>query len=256
LARLVDLAFVGFSQAASRLPAGAVRVIGTPVRSEFQPGSAAAARLALGLEAQGPVLLVMGGSQGANAINEAMLRCLPQLKQVLPALQFVHLTGLKDHERVRSAYQAEKLRAVVRPFLTEMELALDAATVAVSRAGGSSLAELAAMRLPAILIPYPYAADDHQFHNARTFVEAGAARMLTQEQLSPELLTLMIKELASDDRRRLEMKRTLVQWHKADAAACLAEAILRHVNLPACGERGCAANEGFLASPETSRLNP
>ena len=91
-----------------------------------------------------------------------------------------------DAEKVTQAYAALKLKAVVHPFFAEMELALGAATAAVCRAGASSLAELAAMRVPAVLVPYPAATDNHQFHNARAFEATGAARLLEQKTATPE----------------------------------------------------------------------
>lgn len=227
LARFVDQAFVGFPQAATRLHAKVITVTGTPVRPQFQSGSPGSARMALGLDGKRPVLLVVGGSQGARGINEAVIAALPKIRSSLPDLQFLHLTGPSDFEKVRAAYQAENLRAIVRPFLTEMELALDAATVAVSRAGASSLAELAAMQLPAVLIPYPAATDNHQFHNARAFVETGAARMLVQKEATANLLTDMVVDLFRDETRRADMKQALARWHKPDVAARIAETILK-----------------------------
>jgi UDP-N-acetylglucosamine--N-acetylmuramyl-(pentapeptide) pyrophosphoryl-undecaprenol N-acetylglucosamine transferase len=254
LARWVTRTLVGFPQAASRLRGGAVEVVGTPVRAEFQPGSSAAARMALGLDPQRAVLLAMGGSQGASALNELMIRSLPALQEVVPGLQFLHLTGPRDAEKVAAAYRVAKRKAVVRPFLTEMELALDAATVAVSRAGGSSLAELAAMRLPSILVPYPFAADDHQFHNARAYVEAGAARMLVQGQAEPALLAGMVRELVLDETRRDSMKRSLAQQHRPEAAARIAETIMRSLDAPACGSASRHAGGELLSGPEISQM--
>ena len=93
----------------------------------------------LGLADDQPVLLVMGGSQGAESINQAMLDTLPRLAKSLPKLQYIHLTGNRELNPVREAYDALGLRAVVRPFLTEMEYALGAADLAVSRSGASSV---------------------------------------------------------------------------------------------------------------------
>jgi UDP-N-acetylglucosamine--N-acetylmuramyl-(pentapeptide) pyrophosphoryl-undecaprenol N-acetylglucosamine transferase len=227
LARVVNRAFVAFPPAARRLRGAAVEVTGTPVRPEFQPGNTSAARRALGLEADRPVLLLMGGSQGASGINGLLLGSLASLHHEVPELQFLHLTGTKDFEKVRAAYSGQGLPAVVRPYLTEMGLALSAATLAVSRAGGSSMAELAAMRLPSILIPYPFAADDHQFHNARAFVEEGAARMLVQKDTTPESFARMVVDLMRDDARRESMRRALARWHKPRVAARIAEIILQ-----------------------------
>ena len=249
LARVVDQAFVGFPQAASRLQADAVQVTGTPVRAQFESGHPDSARLALGLEPNRPVLLVMGGSQGAVGLNAAVLETLPRLKQALPEVQYLHLTGPSHFEKARSAYQRQDLRAVVRPFLTEMELALAAATVAVSRAGASSIAELAALRVPAILIPYPFAADVHQFHNARALVETGAARMVLQKQAVPELLAAMLTDLFRDDLRRRRIQEALSQWHHPQAAVQIAESILQ-----SCAGFQPAAPLAELRSPK--RLTP
>ncbi len=244
LSRLVEQAFVGFPQASRRLAARSVEVTGTPVRAQFQPGSPQAARAALGLDSERPVLLVMGGSQGAGSINELLLHSLAALGQTLPELQFFHLTGPNDHQKLQAAYRSAGLRAVTRPFLTEMELAMDAATLAVSRAGASSMAELAAMRLPAILVPYPFAANDHQFHNARAFLETGAARLLLQRQASPKAFVKMVQELLRHPDQLESVKRALANWHRPDIAARLAERILEGIlrSKPdfqqACLERG------------------
>ena len=128
----------------------------------------------------------MGGSQGAGGINDLILSALPSLGDRASAWQWLHLTGPDDVEKVESAYAARGFKAVVKPFLAEMDLALGAATVAVSRAGASSLAEIAALRLPSLLVPYPAAADNHQFYNAQAFETTGAARLLEQKSATPE----------------------------------------------------------------------
>src|SRR5438477_2182094 len=122
LAPFVDAAFVGFPTAARRLRCQTVKTTGTPVRSQFHSMDAAACRVALGLDANRSVLLVMGGSQGARAVNHLVTQSLPLLRAQLPALQFLHLTGASDCEKARAAYAAHNLKAIVRPFLTEMEL--------------------------------------------------------------------------------------------------------------------------------------
>jgi UDP-N-acetylglucosamine--N-acetylmuramyl-(pentapeptide) pyrophosphoryl-undecaprenol N-acetylglucosamine transferase len=172
------------------------------------------------------VLLVMGGSQGAKGINDLILRVLFNLVTMAPQLQILHLTGAADHERVRAAYAAHRARAVVRPFLDEMDLALAAATAAISRAGASSLAELAAMRIPAVLVPYPFAADNHQLHNARAFVDAGAGRLLEQGTAKPEELVWLVLELTGNVVTRSAMTNALARWHSPNAAAAVAGAVL------------------------------
>ena len=228
LARFVDEAFVYFPETASRLHARETEVIGMPVRPQFlEAMDPSAARRALGLEADRPVLLVMGGSQGASGINDLILSALPLLTEAAPEMQFLHLTGVRDFEKVKAAYTAQKCRAVVRAFLSEMDLALGAATVAVSRSGASSLAELAATKLPSILIPYPTAADNHQFFNAVAFAAEGAASIAKQTHTKPERVAREIVSLMSDLDLRRGMKAALAKWHTPDSARQIAQRITR-----------------------------
>jgi UDP-N-acetylglucosamine--N-acetylmuramyl-(pentapeptide) pyrophosphoryl-undecaprenol N-acetylglucosamine transferase len=224
LARFVDEAFVGFPAAAARLRARKVTTTGTPVRSQFQPGYPAPCRAALGLEPDRPTVLVMGGSQGASGINEMILSALTLLDG--RDWQWLHLTGAKDVETVRAAYDKLNLDAVVKSFFAKMDLALGAATVAVSRAGASSLAEIAAMRLPSLLVPLPTAADNHQFHNARAFEATGAARLLEQKNATPEKLVALLCELVEGQAARAKIQAALAQWHTPKAAEQIAESML------------------------------
>ena len=226
LAHFVDQAFVGFPTAAGRLHHTNILCTGTPVRPQFQPAELAACRMALGLAPERPVLLVMGGSQGASGINDLVLQALPTLLKASPELQFIHLTGPSDVAKVQSGYDALKAKVVVRPFLTEMELALGAANVAVSRAGGSSLAEIAAMRLASILIPYPTAADNHQLHNARAYADTGAAFVLEQKGATSEALASLILRLLTDQPSHAAMAKALEPWHHANAAELIAERMI------------------------------
>ena len=229
LSRVVDRAFIGFPSAANRLHLANISLTGTPVRPQFQARAARPCREALGLEPERPTVLIVGGSQGASGLNDLVLRALPGLAKVVPAWQWIHLTGPADTDRVRKAYDALRLKAVVQSFCSGMELALGAATVAVSRAGASSLAELAAMRVPPVLVPYPAATDDHQFHNARAFEQTGAARLLPQGQTKPEQLGDVLLNLMRDPAGREQMQAALEQWHHPRAAADIAEAILSAV---------------------------
>ena len=232
LARLVDVAYVGFPQAEARLAAREVVVTGTPVRSQFQVRDVAACRTALGLDPARPVVLVTGGSQGASGLNQMILDALPMLLPHSLQWQWLHLTGPADVERVRQAYSKLNLKAVVHPFLAEMDLALGAATACVSRAGASSLAELAAMRLPSLLVPFPAAADNHQFHNARAYEETGAALLLEQREATPDKVSSALRELVEDTGERERMKAVLTKWHSPRAAEQIAEAILRTIRQP------------------------
>ena len=235
LARTVDCAFVGFPQAESRLAAREVLVTGTPVRPQFQSRDAAACRTALGLDPARPVVLVMGGSQGASGLNQMVLDTLPTLVRHSLQWQWLHLTGPNDVDRVKQIYARHRLKAVVHSFLAEMDLALGAATACISRAGASSLAELAAVRLPSLLVPFPAAADNHQFHNARAFEETGAAQLLEQREATPDKVSSALRELVEDTYERDQMKLALSRWHAPHAAEKVAENILRIIRMPKAG---------------------
>jgi UDP-N-acetylglucosamine--N-acetylmuramyl-(pentapeptide) pyrophosphoryl-undecaprenol N-acetylglucosamine transferase len=252
LSRFVNQCFVGFPQAAARLRTRNVVVTGTPVRPQFQPRDAAACRTALGLDANLPTILVMGGSQGASGINDLMIAALEYLTddgrarhsvraavgvahgahrvtRPTAALQFLHLSGPGDVEKVRQAYAQKNLRAVVHAFFGEMDLALGAATVSVSRSGASSLAELAAVRVPSLLVPFPAAMDNHQFFNAKAFEETGAARLLEQKTATPEAVARVILDLAGNAVAREQMQTALAKWHAPHAAEEIAETMLRMI---------------------------
>jgi UDP-N-acetylglucosamine--N-acetylmuramyl-(pentapeptide) pyrophosphoryl-undecaprenol N-acetylglucosamine transferase len=253
LARWVDGAFVYFPPAAARLRARRVEVAGMPVRPQFHaPVTVAEARRALGLMPESPVLLVMGGSQGASKINELVSNIIPQLREAISDLQFMHLTGAADFEKVRASYAAQNLRAVVHPFFEDMGTALAAADAAVSRAGASSLAELAARQVPAVLIPYPAAADNHQYFNARAFVQSGAAWMLQQGTVTSGQLAGQILDLIRDTLKRSAMQRALAAWHTPAAAADIAEKIL---NWSAHAGQSAGARGVKIKAPKMGLMN-
>jgi UDP-N-acetylglucosamine--N-acetylmuramyl-(pentapeptide) pyrophosphoryl-undecaprenol N-acetylglucosamine transferase len=170
----------------------------------------------------------MGGSQGATAINSLLLQCLGPITKQMPNLQILHLTGGPDFENVANTYAHLKLQARVLPFCSQMELALGAATAAIGRAGASSLAELVAVSVPAILIPYPTAKGNHQFHNAHTFAATGAALLLEQNAATSETLTPLVLDLILNRSRREQMQRALARWHAPRAAEQIALQMLGH----------------------------
>ena len=250
LARFVDTAFIGFPETAARLRAKKTLVTGTPVRPQFSEVSienAESSRRALGLDPNLPVILVVGGSQGARGLNELILSALPLFKN--RDWQFLHLTGANDFEKVKSACAANGIKAVVKPFLAEMDLALGAATACISRSGASSLAEMAAMRLPSLLVPLPTAADNHQFFNALAFDKTGAAKMLEQKS-SPEKVAALLAEIVGDETVRQKIQVALAQWHAPEAVAQIAENILS-----AIGEKFSVTQKNGKQTEVKSELN-
>jgi UDP-N-acetylglucosamine--N-acetylmuramyl-(pentapeptide) pyrophosphoryl-undecaprenol N-acetylglucosamine transferase len=233
LARFVAEAFVGFPESVARLHARKVSVTGTPVRPQFAGKSAIRnpqSAIALGLDPNRPIILVMGGSQGASGLNEMILSALPLLAQ--KNWQWLHLTGANDYEKVKKAYDAQKIEALVKPFLTEMDLALDAANVSISRSGASSLAEIAAMCLPSLLVPFPAAADNHQFVNASAYEKTGAAKLLEQKNSTPEKVAAILGKLVEDELVRAKMQSALAPWHTPKAAEQIAGIILDAIAEP------------------------
>ena len=232
LSRFVDAAFIGFPEAAARLQTKNTIVTGTPVRPQFSRSAIGNRQpaIALGLDPHLPVVLVVGGSQGARGLNDLVLSALPLLTS--KNWQWLHLTGANDFAKVQAAYARLGLKAVVKPFLAEMDLALGAATACVSRAGASSLAEIAAMRLPSVLVPLPTAAENHQFFNAAAWAQTGAAKVLNQKNSSPEVVAGVIAELVENGVTRSNIQSALASWHAPDAAAAIAGKILAAIQPP------------------------
>lgn len=251
LSRIVEQAFVGFPSAAQGLHNRCVSVTGTPVRPKFQRIEPGACRVALGLDPVRPVALVMGGSQGAHGVNELILRSLDAMSKLGPDWQWFHLAGAADSEQLRQAYTARGLRATVHSFFAEMELAMGAATASISRAGASSLAELAAMRLPAVLIPFPAATDNHQFHNARAFEQTGAALLLDQQTAGPADLAQAFGALMCQEAVRQGMQAALAKWHTPQAAEQIAQAMLESVGQGAHPARSASVPKAKSFSGDT-----
>jgi UDP-N-acetylglucosamine--N-acetylmuramyl-(pentapeptide) pyrophosphoryl-undecaprenol N-acetylglucosamine transferase len=174
------------------------RVTGNPLRAGFQNFPA-------DIDGQNQIL-VFGGSRGARAINKTVVAMLPLLKKWQQEPFIVHQTGDDDFLEVKDAYKnAGYSNAKVVPFIDDMVSAYTGANLVICRAGATTLAELTACGRPAILIPFPHAAADHQTANARKLESAGAARMIAQEDLSAEALALSIDELLSDSKLLQQM---------------------------------------------------
>ena len=257
-ARFAREVFLGFEQAGESWSIRRRTATGTPVRDGFADAASGPARQKLGLKPDQPVLLVMGGSQGATAINRLVINGLAELSRIRPELQYLHLTGTTEATLVREAYERRGIPAVVQPFLEDMSAALGAATLAISRSGASSLAEFAALRVPAVLIPYPHALGDHQTINATILSRIGAAIQLDEAQAKAGTLVQIIDDVLRDDAKRSAMKRALARCHRPDAALRMVDRIcatvpaLRRyatrdkVRLPNSSQQGSALNSlGF-----------
>ncbi len=174
-----------------------------------------------------PTLLVFGGSQGAHAINRAVIDALPKLIAVLPPIHIIHQTGERDYPEAQAAYLSTMVSAEVSPFIDDMPGAFARADLLICRSGASTVAEVTAAGKPAIFIPLPTAADDHQRHNAATLAAAGAAQLLPQSELSPEKLVSEVVSLLGDRAALTRMSQALRGFAHPDAAATIASLAVR-----------------------------
>jgi UDP-N-acetylglucosamine--N-acetylmuramyl-(pentapeptide) pyrophosphoryl-undecaprenol N-acetylglucosamine transferase len=225
LARVVRAAAVTYESTAAFFGSKAF-VSGNPVRAEFVSGMDANPRGGDYAASSGVGVLIFGGSQGAHAINVAMVEAAARLASFEGPLRIVHQTGERDVDMVRSAYAAAGLQAEVEPFLYDMARRLADADLVVSRAGATTLAELTAAGKPAVLIPLPTAADDHQRKNAEAMGAAGAADVLLQAELNGEALAGRIVALARDAGRRARMGAAARRLARPDAARVIVDRAL------------------------------
>jgi UDP-N-acetylglucosamine--N-acetylmuramyl-(pentapeptide) pyrophosphoryl-undecaprenol N-acetylglucosamine transferase len=187
LAHLARRVCTTFAESASFFPTGKCVHTGNPVRRLSSPLEPLARHF---------TIFVFGGSQGARTINRAAVGAATILREQVPNIRLIHQTGTADVEWVREGYRTAMVEAEVHPFIHDMARAYARADLVVCRAGATTLAELAMLGKPAILVPYPFAADDHQRANAEVLVRRGAARMVLDGDLSDESLAQHIGELA------------------------------------------------------------
>lgn len=195
LGRWTDGIFTSFPQTDRYFPAHKVRMLGNPLRSIPSNIDRTQGRLTLGLKPDLITLLVTGGSRGAHAINLNAMDAFAQLKSEGIPFQVIHQTGDEDYDRVLGWYAGEGIRAKTGAFFDNMMEMYLLSDLVICRAGAGTLAELTATGTPALLIPYPYAKADHQTTNAMAMVNAGAARMIRQCDLSGKVLAKEIGQL-------------------------------------------------------------
>jgi UDP-N-acetylglucosamine--N-acetylmuramyl-(pentapeptide) pyrophosphoryl-undecaprenol N-acetylglucosamine transferase len=233
-ARMTNAVLLGFEACARYFPKSLCHITGTPIRKSLTrriPREEALA--AFGLSPDRKTLLIMGGSQGAHGINQAAIKALPLLKE-LP-LQVIHLTGPNDDQVAAANYRREEIPAHVAAFCHQMEFAYSAADLALSRSGAASLSELSHFGIPSLLIPYPFAAENHQVLNAAIFSRAGAAVVVEQGQVSVETFSREIGGLLRDEARLQAMSRAAQSLAPQDAAQAVAD-IFEHAAAPAGSE--------------------
>jgi UDP-N-acetylglucosamine--N-acetylmuramyl-(pentapeptide) pyrophosphoryl-undecaprenol N-acetylglucosamine transferase len=201
-------------------------VSGNPVRREFLEGNDDPSHDAA-INASRIRVLVFGGSQGAHAINVAMVEAAPRLAAAAQTLDLVCQTGTRDFDMVRTAFERHGVQGRVERFIDAMDREMKAAGLIVSRAGATTLAEVTAAGRPAILIPLPTATDDHQRHNARALEAAGAAELMDQRDLTGERIADRMIALAGDRERRRRMSAAARQLARPRAAEDIVDEVIR-----------------------------
>lgn len=219
LANIAQAVAVSFAETIEAFHGGRIEVTGNPVRREIAAAGEQRRRADRVKTPQPRRLLVFGGSQGARSINTAMVNTLSTFAARGEAMQITHQTGPADHAWVAEAYAQAGIDATVVPYIDEMPTALRDASLVVCRAGATSIAELTAVGIPAILVPYPHAAHRHQDTNARTLAEHGAAVVIADAHLDGARLLAAIDEILADPQRQKMMTERCRSLGKPDAAA-------------------------------------
>ncbi len=215
---VVQAAFTAFPEAGRYFPARKVQQLGNPIRRELMENYMRPSHAHDKLR-----LLVFGGSQGAHALNMRVIETLPHLADLRDSIEFVHQTGALDRDAVVKGYRACGFAVDVREFITDMSDAYACADLVVCRAGATTLAELTVCKKPAILVPFPRAADNHQVMNAKSLVDAGAAVMIEEKDLTGELLAAEIRSILADAGRRETMARAAGTLGRPQAAREIAD---------------------------------
>jgi len=211
LGRFADRIFISFPDKFGRFKPSKTVLTGNPVRRELLASKSAK-------EAVGPfTVLVLGGSQGAHAINRAVIDALDHLKSPVQ-MTFIHQTGTKDATWVAQAYESRGIKARVEPFFEDMADPYSSADLVVCRAGATTVSELMALGKPAIFVPFPFAANNHQELNARHVADAKGAEVILEKDLSGTVLAGRLDHYASEPETLRDMKHSALALARPDAA--------------------------------------
>ena len=226
LSKFVDKIAVGTRDALKNFPHDKTTYTGNPIRAEVLKAKREDGLKEFNFKDDLPIVLISGGSRGARSINNAMIDVLKS-EAGKNSAQFLHVTGKGEFDSVMeklSDLDAPNIKVV--PYLYNMPQAMAMADLAIFRAGATGLAELTARGVPAILIPYPFAAENHQEFNARALVEAGAARMILNKDLTADILSAQLDELLASPQTLKQMAKASLSLGKPDAADEIADIIL------------------------------
>ena len=211
IGRRVARALISFPETARWFPAGRTELTGLPVRDEFF-------RIPAKPRTEVLNILITGGSQGSRALNQAARQSWPLFRQSALPVRIVHQTGPAGFEVLRDEFSKAGIEGEVVPFITDMPAAFENADLIICRSGAGAVSELAAAGKPSILVPFPFAADDHQTHNAEAMERGGAARLVKDADFSGERLLATVRELAVDSDLLPKMGAAARQFARPGAA--------------------------------------
>lgn len=220
LGRFARKAFVTWEESLSWFPDGVGMVTGNPIRPEFHTVKRSRSDGRLGI-------LVIGGSQGATSMNKAMTQAVTALNAFAGKIRVVHQTGAKDIEAARSAYSGALFEWEAEVFLNDMPQRLADADLVISRSGAGAVAEICAVGRPAVYIPFPHAADDHQAKNAMALVKCGAALMIPDRELDADAVVNLAQRLVSDAKWLEEMGAKAAALAKKNAACMIVDELIK-----------------------------
>ncbi len=225
-AKHADTIFLAYQNARKYLPGDArFFEVGNPLRPDFSLVSSGEGLKFFNLSDQKKTLLIFGGSQGAKALNDKVRESLDRLKEA-DNIQIIWQAGKYNFAEYKEAFEKSGIDGVILEFIDHMEMAYAAADMAFCRSGALSLSELAAFGLPSILVPFPYAAEDHQYHNAKVFESSGAANLMRQSELNQFDLADYVLELFADDQRLKKMSEAAKSLADIDASQKIARKII------------------------------
>ncbi|MBF0487338.1 MAG: undecaprenyldiphospho-muramoylpentapeptide beta-N-acetylglucosaminyltransferase [Nitrospirae bacterium] len=218
LARFAKKVCITYENSLSYFPKDKTILTGNPVREKILRADKAEGMRMFSLREGLFTIFIFGGSMGASSLNKIVVDCLEYLKEMKDKIQFLHQTGEKDFEFVRAAYLSHGMSGTVAPFIYKMPEAYASCDMIISRAGATTLAEITAIGIPSVLVPYPYAASAHQEVNASRLAVSGAAMMIKEEDLTGESLADYIQRLYNDGSLRAKLSRDCMTFGKPDAA--------------------------------------
>lgn len=244
LGKVVTAVFVSFDEALGFFDRKKAHALGNPIRRGLLENF-----LRSKIAHEKFTLLVFGGSLGARGINHRVVEALPHLKDLAGELSLVHQTGKSDLEAVKKGYAEAGFTADVREFIDDMATAYLGADLVLCRAGATTLSELTVCKKPAILVPFPFATDDHQAVNAKALVDAGAAVMFREAELTGEKLAGVIRELKNDPAKLGKMEKAAGNLGRPEAAREIAD-VLQQLCLAKWGALTGQKREGEPLRPK------